>query len=512
MTTPNILPTEWHKKPRATAKPCPICGFWQRTGTHRALVPNEDLTGVLHGPVPNDSPYRWLLQRYNAAGVAYCVGVGEKPEAKKRGRKPGTAVPPQRVAGRMGKVIAMIAHGKSVADAAKAVGLTHAAVFYWKQHFSETWAALTDRAQESAAVAIRAMAGTDRVLEDPDKYMAIAQCVDKWATAKGIELFPVADGELTLCRFYRDWYLPNRLGDAREKTRWAYATVLRHWRLLTGDPSVKEITTTTLSRFRDALSKMRGKKRHLPMSPNSVSTYMKHLQVLLDKLGPPGQHNRDALDILARVPWTKPPRVVERIPRTITLQQLSDCIAASVAMEVPRISGVKAPAWWRSLLLVAWNTGLRIGTLLSMRMDEIDWRQNRLLLAAARMKSRRPLIVPLNASALAALQSIRTERELVFPWPSPDRRAFWRYLQKLEDAAGIPKSERFGMHAIRKTVATMLYEVSPGAAQFALGHTTNDVTRKSYVDGGALVARALDQLPQPEAFPTRPKPKGDAAA
>ena len=62
------------------------------------------------------------------------------------------------------------------------------------------------------------------------------------------------------------------------------------------------------------------------------------------------------------------------------------------------------------------------------------------------------------------------------------------------------------MHAIRKTVATMLYEVSPGAAQFALGHTTDDVTRKHYVDGGGLVARALDQLPQPEAFPSRANP------
>ena len=318
---------------------------------------------------------------------------------------------------------------------------------------------------------------------------------------------------MTLCQFYRDWYLPNRLGDAREKTRWAYATVLRHWRLLTGDPPVKEITTTTIARFRDALLKMRGRKRHLLMSPNSVSTYQKHLQVLLDKLGPPGPRNRDAADVLVRVPWAKPPKEVEKIPRTITPQQLSDCIMASVAMEVPKVPGIKPPAWWRALLLVCWNTGLRIGTLLSMRMDEIDWRQNRLVLAAARMKSRRPMIVHLNPAAIVALQSIRTDRELVFPWPSPDRRAFWRYLQKLEAAAGIPKSEWFGMHVIRKTVATMLYEVSPGAAQFALGHVTADVTRKSYVDGGGLVARALDQLPQPEAFPSRPKPpEGNAAA
>ena len=38
------------------------------------------------------------------------------------------------------------------------------------------------------------------------------------------------------------------------------------------------------------------------------------------------------------------------------------------------------------------------------------------------------------------------------------------------------------------------------AAQYALGHTASDVTIKHYVDGGPLVARVLDQLPQPEAF------------
>ncbi|MGA7702263.1 MAG: hypothetical protein WCB27_21925 [Thermoguttaceae bacterium] len=74
----------------------------------------------------------------------------------------------------------------------------------------------------------------------------------------------------------------------------------------------------------------------------------------------------------------------------------------------------------------------------------------------------------------------------------------FRQWHALQDAAGILKKNRFGFHAIRKTVATMLYEVSLGAAQFALGHTTNNVTRKHYVDGGGMVARALDQLPQPE--------------
>ncbi|GAG14259.1 unnamed protein product, partial [marine sediment metagenome] len=170
---------------------------------------------------------------------------------------------------------------------------------------------------------------------------------------------------------------------------------------------------------------------------------------------------------------------------------------ASVAMEVPKIPGVKPPAWWRALLLVAFNTTLRIGTLFSMRMEDIDWQQNRLVLPAERMKSQRPQIVYLNRAAITVLRSIRTNRELVFPWPQSNRRDFYTYLHRLETAAGIPKKDQFAMHVIRKTTASLIYGISPAAAQFALGHTTNDVTRKHYVDGGDLVARALDQLPQP---------------
>lgn len=503
MTTPNILPTEWHRRPNKHG-PCELCGCWYLSGHHR-LVDTED-----------NKPYRWVVHFKDSLGKDKYRYLNDPPPKRKHGPKPGSVqrphVPSKRIAVLMGKAATLVAQGKTVTETAEALGVRYDHICDWQKRWRETWQLLVNKAAESLAESVRAMAGTDKILDDPDKYMAMAQFVDRWATKKGVELFPIADGVLTLSRFYQEWYVPNRLGDAREKTKLAYNTSVQHWRLLAGDPPVKEITTATISRFRDCLLKMRGKMRHLPMSPNSVRSYMRHLQTLLDKLGPPGQGNRDALDILTRVPWAKPPHGVDRIPKTITLQQISDCIMASVAMEVPRIPGVKAPAWWRALLTVVWNTGLRIGTLLSMHMDEIDWQQNRLVLAAARMKSRRPMIVHLNSWAMAALRSIRTDRELVFPWNPKDRRSLYRHFHTLQDAAGIPKNDQFGFHTIRKTVATMLYEVNPGAAQFALGHTTNDVTRRHYVDGGGLVARALDQLPQPEAFPTRFEPPEDNAA
>jgi integrase len=427
----------------------------------------------------------------------------ETPREKRHsGPKPRSG-PTDRVAKLMRKGACLIAHGKPGREVSESLGVSEPSVRYWQQRWSSHWQALVDAATEAVLQLVRAEAGTNKVLENPDAYMRPAQFADRWAGQKGIELFPALDGEMTLSKFYSTWYLPNRLHDARARSKEGYVSATRQWKLLTGDPPVKAITTDTIVRFRDALSKMRGRKSDLPMSANSIRTYMRHVQILLDKLGPPGRGNRDGLGILERVPWAKPPREVEGVPQIIPLEQFSDCIRATVVMKVPKVPGIKPPTWWRALLLVAWNTALRVGTLLTMRMDEIDWQNQRLVLPAGRMKSRRPMIVHLNGAAMEALQSIRTDRELVFPWQSAQYgRTFYRHFHELQTAAGIPEKNQFGMHAIRKTVATLLWEASPAAAQFALGHTSNDVTKRCYVDGGALVARALDKLPQPEAFVT----------
>jgi len=97
-------------------------------------------------------------------------------------------------------------------------------------------------------------------------------------------------------------------------------------------------------------------------------------------------------------------------------------------------------------------------------------------------------------------------REFVFDWHRSDRSpsygkwTFYRHLHQLQQLAGIPCAEWFALHAIRKTMATVLAGQSLAAAQFALGHTASTVTAKHYVNGGAIVADALDAMPQPEAF------------
>jgi integrase len=99
------------------------------------------------------------------------------------------------------------------------------------------------------------------------------------------------------------------------------------------------------------------------------------------------------------------------------------------------------------------------------------------------------------------LRAIPGERERLFDWGRPTiDRYFYAYFHSLQDACGIPKDEHFGFHQLRKTCATVWWEHNPQVAQFALGHTSMATTAGFYVRGQAMLARAVEQMPQPAAF------------
>ncbi len=133
-------------------------------------------------------------------------------------------------------------------------------------------------------------------------------------------------------------------------------------------------------------------------------------------------------------------------------------------------------------------------------MTDIDWQGKQLVIPAKRMKAGRDHIVPLNETAMKHLRKTRTDREYILPLTVGDLHTFHKWFHKLQDLAGIPRPEHFGLHAIRRTMATHLWENNPEAATLALGHVAAAITRRHYVKGADIVARALDALPQPEAF------------
>jgi integrase len=395
----------------------------------------------------------------------------------------------------MSRAAAMVAEGLYWTDIGQQLGI---GIRQLTLAHPELWRRLLDEAEAKMVVTIRAEAGTDAVLSDPTQWVRSAKLAEHWLAARGEPLFPAdpAGGE-TLSRFFERYYVP--LSTAQPQAMYQYRNAVRLWTLSTGDPPLVSINPPLLARFKTFLSNLRGVKPHLRFSPRSVLGRLGYIQSILDKAGPPSRHCRDAADILHRVPWVRPPKVPQPIPQIVTDVELGNCYLAAIAMPKPEIRGFKPADWWRALLVTVYNTGLRRRTLLGLRMEYIDWEGRRIVIPPRDIKSGRGHVAYLNDTTLEHLRRIRTNREFVFEWPGSQRQMYL-WWHRLQTEAGIPWKEHFGLHDIRRTTATRLWEFSPQAAQLALGHAGQDVTIRHYVQGRGIVQRAVDALPQPKAF------------
>lgn len=403
------------------------------------------------------------------------------------------------------KVTSLLAAGHTMEEAAGLAGAAFEAVRQWKRDHAELWAREEERAVQAAIAVVRKMAGTDAILADVGAYIRQAQFCDNWTRRQGVELFPVT-GETTLTAFFDTWYAPVRLADASPKTLASYRSCLNRWRLLTADPPIQQITAQTLAFFRDALAKMPAKDRVGRMSPNTVRSNLRHLQTVLDKCGKPGRRNRDAAGLIEDPPWVKPPKAQWSMPKTVSEDQVNAIYRAAFFMDVPKLWPMFKPsAWWKALIVTAWSTGLRRRTLFELEWTHLDSEKRWLALPGKHLKNGRPMIVPLTEAAINHLQAIRSNRRLIFAWPCNGAmdsaiKAFYREWGRLLDFAGIPEADRFTLHSLRRTLGTRLWDTDPAAAQLMLGHSEAETTRQHYVRSPEIIARALANLPVPEAF------------
>jgi len=396
----------------------------------------------------------------------------------------------------------LLAQGKTVRETAESLGVSTQQFSDFRREHPEVWALCQDEAMKLTREIIRANAGTDRVFEDPQTWLRMAARADKWATDRGEDLFEQVNGEMTLVQFYRDWYLTECMApDSTDDYKQRFEQALRRWGWVTGDPPLEKITNETLQKYRDFLMRCRGLEPGSKLTPRSVRNALQYVLQVLRKAGPQGYRNDDAAGLLPRVPWVKMPRQQIKPPKIVSPEELSVVYQAADMMVMPQIAGVETGAWWRALLVVAYNTGLRRRTLFELEWRHLDAQTGRLHLPPERLKSRRGQLVYLNGPAMRHLESIRTDRDFIFEWPyTLDH--FHEVFHRLQYDAGLPRAAHFGLHNIRKTTATALWQIAPQAAQLALGHAMDDVTRRHYVQGEAIVSAALDKLPQPEAFAT----------
>ncbi|HUX15129.1 MAG TPA: site-specific integrase [Phycisphaerae bacterium] len=190
-----------------------------------------------------------------------------------------------------------------------------------------------------------------------------------------------------------------------------------------------------------------------------------------------------------------PPERVEEPTAIFSLEEIGHWLEACQSATLPKLPGVDPAAWWRALVAFAYNTGLRIDTLVRVRWEHVEGRW--LVVPAALMKRRRRgARIYLNRRALAAARSIRTDGEpRLFAWPA-GLNQLHRARRRILDASRIEPRRRFGFHALRRALLSWLTARNPAVAKLQAGHVGGDVTLRYYVSP-AIVGRFLERVPQP---------------
>lgn len=199
---------------------------------------------------------------------------------------------------------------------------------------------------------------------------------------------------------------------------------------------------------------------------------------------------RGLIHVMPAVPGAPLP---QRTPTAWSVDEIRRLFDAA-ARDSGDIGGVPAADWWRGLLLLAWESGERIGAILAARHD--DLRPPHLTIRAEARKGRRAdRVYHLSPACVAALQAAHLPgRPELLWWPLCHTRLWGRFRPVLS-RAGL-SGPRVGFHQLRRTAASHLAAAGGDAPAF-LGHAPGSGGRVAvawYVDPRLRVQRPAHEL------------------
>lgn len=159
----------------------------------------------------------------------------------------------------------------------------------------------------------------------------------------------------------------------------------------------------------------------------------------------------------------------------------------------PAYDDVPATAVMRAVLLLAYWTGLRRGTLWKLKWTEVDLVERWVTVPGNIMKGRRGKKFRFGEDALEALRAVQRVGAVTV-LPAVDWNRFYKEFDSVLEAAGIQPSKRRGMsklHKVRRTTATMVaVRQGLGAASSLLGHSSEQITLR-YIDPSKLAGNDM---------------------
>lgn len=318
------------------------------------------------------------------------------------------------------------------------------------------------------------------------------------ALPSGFDLSP----RMRLPEFWEAYLLPVHLVEAKAGTKKEHRTTLKYWSLATGNPPLFKITDYTISKFRTWLAKYvyRGE----PLAALTRRKHLVNLQYMLDRAGPTKSREVPTAKLLTdtfAIP--KPSGDDDVLEDCFTLDEIAAYLAACQFAPYPERlpAGISRCTFWRCAGLLAYNTALRVKTLLALRWDWLH-RDERdpswwwFHVPAWAMKRHRSFRCYVNEPAMRVLNRLRgAHPERVLPWTCSED-WFHKSRRALMANSSLPEERRFGFHAFRKALATEMGSINGTAASMQLGHKTRNVRIDNYTHRRLLV-EAHTRLPQP---------------
>ena len=198
--------------------------------------------------------------------------------------------------------------------------------------------------------------------------------------------------------------------------------------------------------------------------------------------------------LVCHLPDIEPNVAPRRTPVAWTLDQTRHLYDVA-GKTTGHICNIPAGEWWQALLSILWDTGERVGAVLALQWDSIDFTNQWVRFPAETRKGRAAdKTFKLRPDSIEAIQRIsEPARNTVFVWPYAQN-YLWNRFAKILERADLPTDRRSKFHRIRRTVASY-YKAAGGDATELLGHSRRSVT-EAYIDPKITGPKqAVDLLP-----------------
>lgn len=211
-------------------------------------------------------------------------------------------------------------------------------------------------------------------------------------------------------------------------------------------------------------------------------------------------HDRGFVD--RAPPRVEPLPVPKRIPRAWRPEEIARILDACDRAPMRRTWG---PDHWRALVLVIYDTSMRLGCLLEVPRSVIQG--DLICIPAEYQKGDADTIHRLHPDTVTALGRLPKHTRRLFAWPYHTNDIWPRFRGDILEVAGLAATRRDLFHKIRRTSYTLVYgALGPQAATAHAAHAS-DLSR-NYLDPTMLDRpEPISVIPRPGADVRPPEPE-----